>query len=142
MAEVTLEGGNGASWASFTFSILGVPTTGVQRITYKDMQQKQNNYGAGRKPYNRTKGTIEYEGSITLFLDVVWALVKSSTTGRLQDLPPFEITCRVVYGTQSKTTILKYVEFTENGLDTSEGDMNTIVELPLIIGDIEFKDGL
>lgn len=142
MAEISLEGGNGASWVSFTFSILGVPTNGVQRITYKDMQAKQNNYGAGRKPYNRTKGKVEYEGAITLFLDVVWALVKSAPGGRIQDIPPFEITCRVVYGTSSKTTILKNVEFLENGIDTSEGDMNTVVELPLIIGDIEFRDGL
>jgi len=142
MAEVTLEGGNGASFVSFTFSILGVPTNGVQRISYKAMQAKQNNYGVGRKPYNRTKGKVEFEGSITLFLDVVKALEKAAPNGNLFDLPPFEITARVVFGTQSKTTILRYVEFLESGIDTSEGDMNVLVELPLIIGDIENRDGL
>jgi hypothetical protein len=142
MAELTLEGGIGASWVSFTHTISGVPTNGVQRVSFKDMQATQNNYGAGRKPYNRTKGKIEYEGTIGLFLDVVWALIKSAPNGRIQDIPEFEITHRVVFGAQSKTVKLKYCCFTENGLDISEGDMNVVIDLPLSIGDIEFVDGL
>jgi hypothetical protein len=142
MAEVTLEGGIGASWVSFTHTIAGVPTNGIQRVSFKDTQAIQNNYGAGRKPYNRTKGKIEYEGTIGLFLDVIWALIKSAPNGRLQDIPEFEITSRVQFGTSSKTYKLKYCCFTENGLDISEGDMNVLVDLPLSIGDIEFVDGL
>jgi len=142
MAEITLEGGNGASWVSFTHTIDGVPTNGIQRVQYRRPTAKQNNYGAGRKPYNRTRGKIEYEGSITLFLDVVWALIQSSPNGQLADRPPFEMTHRVQYGATSKTTVLKYVEFLEDGLDISEGDMNVLVDLPIIIGDIETRNEL
>ena len=119
-----------------------MPTNGIQRVTFCEIQQKQNNYGAARKPYNRTRGKIEYDGSIALFLDVVWTLIKSAPNGRIQDIPPFEIIHRVSFGAESRTYELKYCEFMENGIDLNEGDMNVVVELPIIIGDVVYKKGI
>ncbi len=50
-----------------------------------------NKYGAGRYPVGRAKGRITPSGKLILYQEEVQALSAQSPTGRLQDLPPFDI---------------------------------------------------
>jgi len=55
-------------------------------------------------------------------------------------IKPFDIIINYgpAVGLQS-TDILKYVEFTEQEIDVKQGDMFTEVDMPIIIGDIQFN---
>ena len=79
------------SWADIVVLIGGVPVTGVTGVEYDDQQEVVNKYGAGRYPVGRSKGRITCSGKLILYQEEVQALSAQSVTGRLQDLPPFDV---------------------------------------------------
>lgn len=126
------------SWANLVVAITGVPVTGIKKISYKDSQKIENVYGAGQKPIGRGYGRIEYSGSITLERGEVEALRAASTTGRLQDIPPFTITVHFlpVNGQKIATHILVNAQFKDDGVESSEGDTENYTDLELVMDDI------
>ena len=79
------------AWADVVVLIGGVPVTGITGVEYDDQQEIVNKYGAGRHPVGRSKGRITPSGKLILYQEEVQALSAQSTTGRLQDLPPFDV---------------------------------------------------
>lgn len=127
------------SWATLAVAITGIPVTGIKKISYKDSQTIENVYGAGQKPIGRGYGRIEYSGSITLERGEIEALRAASTTGRLQDIPPFPITVQFlpVNGQKIVTHILVNVQFKDDGVESSEGDTENYIDLELVMDDIK-----
>ena len=60
--------GESYAWAQIVCTVLNVPIVGITEISYKEMQEKKDNYGQGKYPVSRGYGKIETEGSITLLL--------------------------------------------------------------------------
>lgn len=121
------------SWGDIVTAINGVPTVGITAVSYGDSQDVKNNYGAGRHPVSRSKGRITPSAKIKLYQSEVIALQSQSLTGRLQDIPPFDIT--VSYLPDSGivvTDIIRNCQFKENKRDWNEGDMDQLVELELL----------
>jgi hypothetical protein len=121
--------------------MLGRPVAGLRRLRFKAMQQKKNVHGAGKKPIARQRGTIDYEGSISILMSELVALMQSngnSNTGVL-GIKPFDIVAAFApsIGDVVTTFRLVYTEFTEYELNTGVGDEEIEIELPIIIGDIE-----
>lgn len=132
---------NGAiyGWSSVTVNILGVSVVGIQGIEYKDTEETDPVYGAGKAPVGVGVGNVKFEGKITLLMNEVEALIKVSTTGRLQDIPLFDITVSYLQGTAVMTHKLRGCKFTENAVNVKQGDKMIAVECPLFISFIEWK---
>ncbi|MCL2133029.1 MAG: hypothetical protein FWH39_01635 [Bacteroidales bacterium] len=127
---------NGAEygWSSVTTNIAGLAETGITAIEYADKQKVENIYGAGQSPIGRGYGRIEASAKITLLLSAVESLREVSATGRLQDLPAFDIiVCYVVPGNDKIVKhVIKNCQFSENAMSAKEGDTKLEVTLPLV----------
>ncbi len=136
----TLVNGVSYAWVDINFVLFGVPVTGISKIMYKKKQNKENLYGAGALPTSRGMGNIEFEASIEIYSEVMRRIIEAAPNKDLLSIPPFDIP--VVYGS-SRTApvkdVLKMVEFTESGIDSSQGDTSIKVTMPLIIGDVLFN---
>lgn len=133
--------GRAYSWADLKVNILGVLIYGIMAISYEEKNDKENVYGAGGKPVARGYGNTTFDGSITLSVEEVEALEKAAPSGSLAKIPPFSIVVAYVPdgSTKIKTEILKFVEFMGNKRAWKQNDMKGEIEIPLIIGDIDWN---
>lgn len=88
---IPLINGEEYSWGNIKTCINGIVVTGITSIAYGDKQDMQNNYGAGRHPVSRSYGRITPSAKITLYMSEVVAISRTSQTGRMQDIAPFDI---------------------------------------------------
>jgi len=133
---------NGVSyaWADIICNILGTPVAGIKAVKYDDEQKKQNNWGAGRNPVNRTYGKKEATASITLDVQEVEAIAALTTDGDICSIAPFDVVvCYLNNAGVLVTHKLKNAEFTKNMRDVKEGDMEIPVECALIISHVEWN---
>ena len=127
------------SWADIVATINGVPLNGITSIEYSDSQEVVNKYGAGLHPVGRSKGRITSTAKITLYQEEVESMQEQAPNGRIQDLPPFDIT--VTYLPESgtvKADKIRNVQFSGNSRKWKEGDTGQEVELELIPSHIEW----
>lgn len=132
--------GQAYSWSQIKINILGKQVIGVAKISYSEKEDMQDNYGAGNRPISRSYGKIESEASIELYMEEIEALQIASATGRLQDIPEFDIV--VSYQPSRGGTvnhILHNARFKENGRDTGADDMLIKKEIPLLISHITWR---
>jgi hypothetical protein len=129
----TLINGIEYSWSTITITVNGTPVAGATSINYTQTRTKENIYGAGDQPVSRGRGNTEYEGSLTLLKSELEALKNSSPNRNILKIPPFTITVSFVpEGAQPVSEVLKYVEFTEQPFDGSQGDTSFELELPFV----------
>ena len=126
------------SWANIKLILFGVPVVGITKISYKTKQKKENQYGAGYEPVSRGYGNKEYEGSIEIYTDELKRIINSAPNRDLMAIPPFNIDIVFEDGNSGflSQDKLQMCEFTEEGLDASQGDTKLLVSLPLVIGKI------
>lgn len=137
---IPLVNGKLYDWADIVLTIAGVPVTGVTGIEYKDEQEVEMKYGAGRYPVGFGKGRISCEGKITLYQEEVEAIQRQSPTGRLQDIAPFNIIVSYLPDTGIVSTDkLRNVVFKNNGRTWGEGDTGKTVEIDLAMSHIEWN---
>jgi hypothetical protein len=140
MENTTLINGVEYSWSDVTVNIDGDATIkGITAISYDDTQSIVNIFGIGRLPVGRAYGPITASASITMSLTAVEQLRKKSTaTGRLQDLPPFDIV--VCFATQDGkivTHVLKNCQFTSRKVDGSTSGISSA--FPLVLTHVEWN---
>lgn len=134
--------GNEYAWEDLELVMLGRPVIGLLGVEYSEEQVKTNIYGRGNKPVARTRGNKTFPGSITLLQSEVEALTAAAGQGKsLNDLPPFDITCAYApkRGGAITTDVLRDVEFTAVPKAINQGDPNMTVQLPIIIGGIDYN---
>ena len=122
--------------------MLGRPVLGLRGIKYKESQEKKNTHGAGRKPIARIRGPINYEGSIKILLSELRALLQSQGAGSsIVGIKPFDIVASYSpkVGDVITTDRLAYCEFTEVEVSVDKDDLEIEVEMPIIIGDIQWN---
>jgi hypothetical protein len=127
-------------WADIIVTIGGMPITGIRGIKFNKSQDKENVYGASRKPVSRGYGRVTLTASITLLGSTVFGLQNGAPKGDLNCISPFPIT--VMFQPDAgplQAFVLKDAEFTENPQEWTEGDMYKEIELPLIVSDIVKK---
>lgn len=140
-----LVNGSQMAWGDINLVLFGRTVDGITAIKYGDKQEKNNNYGRGRQPVNRTRGKVEPEASITLYDYEVRAILdaaKQANQGkRLQDLKPFDVVVNYDNGDGViRTDVLRNAEFNGTMIDTKTGDGNAIaMECQLIISHIEWN---
>ncbi len=138
MRHMPLINGVEYGWASITVNIAGVPEVGIVAIEYTDKQAMENIYGAGQNPIARGYGRIEPSASITLLRSAIESIRSASTTGRLQDIAPFDIV--VAFANQGNPKVIKHVikncQFTEDSFSGKSDDLKFETTLPLIVSQV------
>ena len=133
--------GEAYSWSQITLNLFGAPVAGVTAIKYEEKQEMENNYGAGNHPVSRGYGKIEPTASVTLTANETEALIAAVPSGRLQDIPEFDVT--VSYIPKGTARIVHHTlhncRFTNNSRDTKSGDTMIETELEMIISHISWK---
>ena len=129
------------NWSNLQVNIAGTLVTGITKINYKDEQEIESVYGAGQRPIGRGYGRITSSAGITLLRDEVEAIRASSGTGRLQDIPSFDIIVQFlpVDGKKIITHRIRGAQFKNDGVDASEGDTGNSIEFELVVSQIEWK---
>lgn len=129
-------------WNDLQIVALGRPIAGAVSVRYKEMQDKKNVYGAGKKPVARSRGQVEYEGELKILMSELRAMLSSLGNGKgVTSIQPFDIVLAYApsISDQITTDRLVYVEFTECEVNVNQGDDKIEVTLPIIIGDIEWN---
>ena len=127
------------AWADIVVLIGGVPVPGVLGVEYDDQQEIVNKYGAGRYPVGRAKGRITSTGKLILYQEEVQALSAQSATGRLQDLPPFDVIVQYMPDSGMLVTDkIRNCHISGNARKWKEGDTEQQVELTLVPSHIEW----
>lgn len=139
MALPSLINGQAYDYTQIIMSVLGVPVAGVTAINYTEEQEKVNNFGAGNRPVSRGRGAIEATGSIELSMNEVESLRDAAPDGSMLKIPAFEIT--IVYLNLQKvvTHKLKNVEFTNDGVETSQGDTDIRRTFDIVMSDVKYR---
>ena len=140
LAASPLINGRSYGWGDIVVNVGALPITGITAIKYEEEQEKEDVYGAGRRPVARGYGRIKASASITLSVETVMALTGSAREGQLNRMAPFTIT--VLYQPESGPIIkdvLMNCEFKKQSRDWKEGDMKKEVELELLVSHIEWN---
>lgn len=137
--RIPLVNGMLCSWADIVVLIGGVPLTGIVGVEYGDDQEIVNKYGGGSYPVGRGKGRITPSGKLILYQEEVQALSALSATGRLQDLPPFDVIVQYIPESGILVTDkIRNCHFSGNSRKWKEGDTGQEIELPLVPSHIEW----
>ena len=140
MATIVNKFGTVQGWNNITVNILGRDVEGITKVTYDDSQTKENVYGAGAMPIGRSRGNYEPSASITLLKEEVDALVASLPPGkRIQDIGAFDIPVKYEIDGVIKFDIIRNCEFTNNGVDVSQGDGSIAIDYELIVSHIDWN---
>jgi len=127
-------------WSCIKTSLAGVLLLGMTAIDYDDKQDVQKAWGsASRYPYGYAKGRIDCGGKLTLYQEEVENLQAASPTGRIQDLPLFDINVSYMKENgQIVHHILKNVKLPENNRRNKEGNTKNEIELDMVIMSIDW----
>ena len=126
---------NGYSYADAKAVFNGVELPGITSFDFKRAQGKSNNYGFGQYPVSRSKGKVEYTGSMEIDWDTQRALKPLSVTGLLADIPAGVLVFSLEKADGGKETItMAMFEFNGDGLSGSEGDENLTGSIDVIFG--------
>jgi len=135
-----LVNGEAYSWSTVTLNLFNQVVAGIDAINYTEEEEMENNYGHGKFPVSRSYGNVSYEGSITLHMVEVERLQSAVTSGRLQDIPEFDI--QVSFLPQNGVIVnhtLRNCRFMKNERSMSQNDKKIATELTLIIGEIKWN---
>lgn len=122
MASTPLINGKAYDYTQITLSILGTPLAGVSNINYTQTQEKNNNYGTGNMPVSRGHGAVETTCSLEISMNDVERLRAAATDRNLLSIAAFDIIVVFTNGTTVHKHIIKNCEFSDDGVETSQGD--------------------
>lgn len=132
---------NSYSFNNVTISMLGNDdVAGVQKLSYKEKQEKENIYGTRGRVVGRARGRREFEGSMTLIMAEAMQIRQAAGKSSLLDLAPFTMSMSFQEGTNPiETAVFTGVEFLEDGLDLGSEDTNAVLELPIVFTSVTWE---
>lgn len=131
--------GRAYEFASIVIQMLGAPVISATAISYNEEQEKSNNFGAQTRPVSRGHGAIEASASVTIGQNDVEAMRNIAPDGSLLKIGAFDIVVTFLNESQPVTHILKNAEFKNDGIDISEGDMDSQFSFELVISHIKWR---
>jgi len=117
------------------------PFFGIKKISYSDNQEMENNYGAGNMPTSRGFGNYAAVSSITLTMEEVERIQAAIPSGRLQDLPEFDLGVSFVHPETARIInhTIRNCKFKNNARDLNQNDKEFPIELELLVSHIEWN---
>ncbi len=134
-----LVNGRAYDYVDIQISILGGQLNGVTEINYTQEQEKVNNFGVGVNPVSRGHGARDASASLGISMNEVEGLRDVSPNGNLLELPAFDIV--VVFGNvqSPQTHVVKNAEFTNDGVEASQGDTDINRTFDLVCSHILYR---
>ena len=142
MANTTIVNkfGTMQGWNSITLNIFGRDVEGISSLSYDDTVEKENVRGVGNMPIGRSRGNYEATASIGLFKEEVDAIQKALAPGkRLQDIAAFDIVVQYDRNGVIQKDVIHNCEFTNRGVDVSQGDGTISTDYELIVSHITWN---
>jgi len=136
---VTLVNGTAFDYTQLTPLFLGSPLPSMSAINYEEIQEKVNNFGTGNRPVSRGRGAIDASGSMDLSMNDIEALREVAPNGSLVQLPASDFV--LVFGNPQnpQTHILKNLEFTNDGINTTQGDTDIKMTFNFTISEVQYR---
>ena len=126
-------------WASVEVNIFNQAIAGITAIEYDDDQEMQDNYGSGIYPVSRSYGKVKATAKMTLEMAEVVALQKAVPSGRIQDIPEFDVVVTYANGLTVVTDVVKNCRFMKNSRASKSGSADGImVDISLITSHIQW----
>lgn len=134
--------GNYFDWGSLEIDLGGVKyDQEFDEISYEESAQFKTLPGRGRRPKGRTRGKLEYSGSLKLsrevWADIVRQLSGVSPSGDWRDAQ-IDITCNYGSGANAQSDKLRRVKLHSPKQTHSNSEEGLMVEVSLSIMDILF----
>lgn len=131
----------GWSSAEFIASFMTTTIVGITAVSWSSKRDMTNLYGTGSDPIGYGLGKSEYEASVTMYREEVEAILAASATGKLTDVPAFDliITFKAEGSTVTNVVELKNCRFKEDKVSFKQGDMMIEQELPLLCAGSKFN---
>lgn len=127
-------------WNRVTLRLFGRDVVGIRKIMYKDEEEIESEYGAGKYPVGESEGNYKAEAEIELTLEEVIALQDALPRGkRLQDIDAFSITVAYEYQNRVRTDVLKNCRFMGRSIDTKQGDKTIAASYKMKISHINWN---
>ncbi len=128
------------NWGQVAIRALGNIFVGVEKISYEETQEVQNNFGAGNYPIGQGLGKIETKGTITLFQEELEAIQSAAPNRRLQAIPNFDITVTFLPepGQPVVNHTIRNCRFTNNKREMSSGDTKVTADISFIATGIDW----
>jgi hypothetical protein len=141
MPATVLYNGVNYSWLNAAIIIFNQPLVGITKLSIKEKQVKDNNYGAGSQPTSRGYGNVEYEASLSVYADEFFKWLNATADGKILNIPMFDFPI-VLSGSRvvPQKIFVRAAEFLESPFETSQGDSKIILDLPMTIGGIDWKN--
>jgi hypothetical protein len=136
---IPLVNGKAYEFADISCIVLGTPILGVTAIEYGEDDNIENIYATGRYPVARGYGQITPSAKITVLMNEVMNIVSVAPSGRLQDIPEFDIV--VTYTDANLIPVVHKIRncrFKTNMISSATGDTSIPIDLELIVSHIEF----
>lgn len=125
-------------WCEMTIDWGGRIIEGIDSVEYTEKQEKGVLRGRGCKPHRVLRGNNDYEGKVTIWQSELEAMTRDAPNGDILKLSfPIGITYLPHDGGQIVRDTLINCEFTEVKKGMKQGDMNMLVELPIIFTDVK-----
>lgn len=137
--NTVLLNGNSYSHAQIVAIIGGVKVTEIGSLNYTEEQEKQNNFGTGNRPTSRSRGAINASASIEMSMVEVEAIRKSAPNGSLLLIDPFDIQVTFMNEGAIVTHIIEDCEFTNDGVESSQGADDIRRSFDLVAGRVNFN---
>lgn len=127
-------------WTSITVNMMGRDVVGITKVAYDDTVTKENVKGYNMYPVGRAVTDYEAKASLALFKEEIDALENSLPAGkRIQDIAPFDIIVQYAVDGVIKKDIIHNCEFTNRGVDVSQGDGTISTDYELIVSHITWN---
>lgn len=131
--------GKAFSAADIIILIAGVEVASANSISITENANKANNYGMSRRPVSRGRGNEEIESSVGLSYKDVQKLRSLSPSGKLTDIPAFDLLVILDNGQDLARVRARAAEFNSDGMEASSGDTNITREYDLIVGAVDYR---
>lgn len=136
---IPLINGRAYDYAQIEVEILGVPLAGVTAISYKEEQEKTNNFGAGSRPVSRGHGAIETSASMTISMNDIEAIRDAAPLGSLLAIPSFDAKITFLNAQKVVTHVVKNMEFTVDGMESAQGDTNIEMAFDFVASHVVYR---
>lgn len=129
------------SWSQITLPFLGVPLSGITKISWSSERVKDDNYGAGSYASSRGVGNFVFTGSISMLKEEYDnTICKGSPNNDPTRLPFFDLPILFLDETNGSLlvkTVWKSCEIKKVDQSPGQGDTGIMVDIEFMMADIQ-----
>ena len=120
-------------WGNIVLSMFGSLIIQVKKITFNEMCDSVNNYGAGNQPVSYGSGNVRYDANIELFYDQWLSILKAAPGNKFYNIGNFTTTINLDgVGVPFTSSALNNCRFLKNPFESKQGDTEIGVNVPMI----------